>query len=854
MRQFVFLFFSISILCVISCTNKSMDNQRSNLRIHWKLDSNNYGNTDLCKSSLRIENVGTSDLSRAKWVIYFNFCRYIHPDKIAGDFIITHLNGDFFKLEPSTEFKGLKAGESAVITMISDYWAIKESDAPSGFYIVFENENGKELRPKIIGEPEIAPFINESQTKRSANDVLTIPTSELRYFENETFNQLHAEQILPIIPTPDSFLKKEGFYTLDASTKIYSEEIELGEYLNESIEAAFGNKLEFSSEPNADHQIKIINREDEDSQSEDYSLHISPNKIEITGSNRSGIFYGIQSLKALLPLEGNKEIKLSCMEINDHPGFEYRGLHIDVARNFKTKKGILKMLDLMAMYKLNKLHLHFCDDEGWRIEIPEIPELTQIGAFRSHSSDPSKMLPAYGSGPFISNIAGNGFYSQQDFIEILQFAAFRNIEVIPEIDVPGHARAAIKAMEARYENYIQKGDSIKAWEFLLTDYKDQSEYRSVQNFTDNVVNIGLESTYHFLETVVESLAYMYQAADVNLKTIHIGGDEVPSGVWAKSPDVQELIRKNQSLDNTHDLKAYFLKRISGILERHHIAVAGWEEIALTEEYSGNQHLKSVNPEFARQHFIPFIWNNMWGWGAEDLGYKIANAGYPIVLNSVTHLYFDMAYDKSPEEMGYYWGNFTDTRKAFEFTPYNILLCAGIDNMGHNINVNRYDNKFEHLSPSGKENILGMQGLIWTEVAKDQTKMEYMVFPKLLGLAERAWNPEPDWAKITNPTMRKQALEKEWAIFANTLGKRELKRLAAADVHFRIPLPGAVIKNGMLYANVKYSGLDIRYTTDGSEPDINSSIYDDPVPINGIIKLKAFDLKGRASRSAVIELD
>ncbi len=852
MYRLLLFLFSTCFICLNSCSDSSYSQKSEELSIVWHLDSNNYRGEALCKSTLTITNNSTSDLPESGWAIYFNFCRFIHPEKVEGTCSVSHINGDFFKLEPKESFSGLRSGETFSIKMISDYWAIKNSDAPAGFYIVYENENGIEQKPVLIGDPEVGMFTTKQQTNRNQDDILEIPTPELRYKQNEKISVLDHDQIHPIIPVPNKLDKKAGHFNITPSTRIYSDDEELGSYLNVSIETQIETKLRYSSEPKEENTI-VIEVEDIEASTEDYQLTVSSKQIKIKAGHRAGIFYGIESLKALFPVSDSVQnnIEIPCLEVHDSPGMEYRGLHVDIARNFKSKEGLLKMLDLMGMYKLNKLHLHFCDDEGWRIEIPELPELTQTGGFRSHSADASKMLPAYGSGPFKSNPNGNGFYTQRDFVEILKYAAFRNIEIIPEIDVPGHARAAIKAMEARYEKFIHRGDTLHATACLLTDFEDQSKYRSVQNFTDNVVNVALESTYKFLEIVVESLAYSYQDAGLTLKTIHIGGDEVPNGVWEESPVARKLIETNNKINSTQDLKAYFLQRFSGILEQHHISIAGWEEIAMEEIKHDNSITKKVNPDFSDQHFIPFIWNNMWGWGAEDLGYKIANAGYPIVLNSVTNLYFDMAYTKDPLEPGYYWGNFTDTRKAFEFTPYNVLLSAGFDNMGHPIDISSYKDNFEHLTEIGKKNIRGIQGLIWTEVAKDQELMEYMVFPKMLGLAERAWNPVPIWTIYPHPKKRSQILEKQWNTFANSLGQKELKRLALANVNFRIPLPGAIIKDGILYANVAYPGLEIRYTLDGSNPTIDSELFTLPVAVSGTVKLKSFDYKERGSRVSVL---
>jgi len=170
---------------------------------------------------------------------------------------------------------------------------------------------------------------------------------------------------------------------------------------------------------------------------------------------------------------------------------------LDVARNFQPKKQVLKLLEAMSLYKLNTLHLHLTDDEGWRLELPSLPELTSVGAKRGHTLDSKHYLPpSHGSGPDVENTVGSGFYSRADYLEILRYATDRHITVIPEIETPGHARAPIKAMDARYDRLMAEGKEEEAAKNLLRDLNDKSEYRSVQYWNDNVIDVSLPSTYN----------------------------------------------------------------------------------------------------------------------------------------------------------------------------------------------------------------------------------------------------------------------------------------------------------------------------------------------------------------------
>src|SRR5207302_7602774 len=240
---------------------------------------------------------------------------------------------------------------------------------------------------------------------------------------------------------------------------------------------------------------------------------------------------------------------------------------LDVARNFHPKPVVLRTLDLLARYKLNVFHLHLTDDEGWRIELPSLPALTAVGARRGHTLDSGTHLPpAFGSGPNVDRPFGSGCYSRVDYMEILRYAAARHIEVIPELEMPGHARAAVKAMEARART---TGDG----RYLLSDPDDRSRYTSAQGYHDNVMNPALESTYRFIERVIGDVVAMHREAGVPLRHIHMGGDEVPNGVWAGSPAVQAYL---QAPDRTggDDLWFVFYGRVEQILNAQRLVPSG----------------------------------------------------------------------------------------------------------------------------------------------------------------------------------------------------------------------------------------------------------------------------------------
>jgi hexosaminidase len=590
---------------------------------------------------------------------------------------------------------------------------------------------------------------------------------------------------------------------------------------------------------------------------EAYVLTVSPNEgIEIVGTDPAGVFYGVQTLRALLPIDSyrqaNDHIAIEAVQIADAPRFRYRGLHLDVARNFQTKSTVLKLLDLMALYKLNRFHWHLTDDEGWRLEIKSLPELTAVGARRGHTlTESDRLIPSQGSGPYpdAAISPGTGYYSQEDVVEILLYAHARHITVIPEIDFPGHARAAIKAMEARHNRLAQKYPAA-ANEFLLREPGDESKYESVQMWRDNVVDVGREATYRFLDIVFGELSEIYQRASVPLTSIHLGGDEVPNGVWEKSPACERIpINADSKILRRGQLELHFLDRAAELVARRSIQPACWEDCLLLEAEHDKSAAKSRRAA-GRPVPTACVWNNVWGWGREDAAYRLANAGFDVVLCNATHLYFDLACEKDPQEPGYYWAGFVGMRAPFEFVPLDVFKNAAHNSMGQPVSEDSLAGR-ARVTKESAAHILGIQGQLWAENLRDANALDYMAFPRLIALAERAWARSPDWANIGDASSRRAKLDQDWNQFANRLGQRELPRLDLLGVQYRLPPPGAVVRSGMVYANIAFPGVVIRYTTDGSEPDQSSPAYSAPFPMAREVKLKSFNTTGSSSRSVQV---
>jgi len=820
------------------------------LASRWALLAN--GADGVFRSEWTLINNGGTALPGEGWQIFFNFARSVKPESVAGGVKIEQVNGDFYRMSPLPGLDAVAPGETLTVSFDTEGAAINISDAPAGFYIVYDGR-----APETMGPYVIDPFDGPDRTSRSAEDHLPVPTAASRFQQNQALSVLARSELTPILPTPVRFARGSGTFQATGDLTIrHAAGLENEAALLAGSLATFLGKaptvLETREWRPLDGAIdlKLIDRKDGEGS---YRLEVLPRRVLVEGQDAEGVFHGTQSLLALIPVSAYRKpgspVLLEVVTVADAPRFPYRGMHLDVARNFHRKEEVLKLLDLMAFYKLNRFHLHLTDDEGWRLEIPGLPELTEVGSRRGHTEDESDCLvPSYASGPEPGTYPGSGFYSREDYIEILKYAAARHIEVIPEIDLPGHARAAIVSMKERERRLVIAGDPVKAVEYRLHDPDDPSPYRSVQGWTDNVIDVCQDSTYRFLEKVVAEVKAMHDEAGVRLEFIHTGGDEVPAGVWEKAPQCQALTNLT-GIERKRYLTGYFLERMTGLLSQHGLRLAGWEEVGLTGSSHDKPELKGPNPAFANRGFLTYAWNSVWGWGGEANAYRLANAGYEVVLSNAPNLYFDLAYEKDPEEPGYYWAGFVDVRNAWEFVPLDLYESGGTDRMGNPIDSARYADAVRP-DAEGRKRILGLQGQLWSENARSQELLEYMVFPKLLGMAERAWAPSPAWARERNPKRRAQLEAKDWNQFVNRLGQIELPRFdqLPGGVGYRIAPPGAVIENGFLKANSAYPGLTIRYSTEGREPTWKSPLYSGPVKVDGTVLVRAFDTNGRGSRS------
>ncbi|MBU1620255.1 MAG: carbohydate-binding domain-containing protein [Gammaproteobacteria bacterium] len=800
---------------------------------------------------LILENKSSRTLAAAKdnWVIYFHAIRKQEGAEQHG-LILQHVQGDLHSLSPGKNFKGLQPGQQLRLTFSPSASMVSYSDWMPRAFIT-----AKGLKPEVFANTDtedfsrfVEPYTRAEQLQRfnkPSPDLYPIATSQSRFVLNQ--QQLSAfkkPEQLSIVPSPQQISYQRGQTKLSADWVIYHSGRLTSEatYLQQQLKQVSGLSLTLTTQVPAKNQPHItMTVQKVKNQAEAYQLVIDDKLISLSGNDNAGAFYAVQSLLALLPVEGERAV-LPNLTITDWPRFGWRGLHYDMARNFHGKAVTLRMIDQLARYKLNKLHLHLTEDEGWRIEIPGLPELTQIGANRCFDlSERNCLLTQLGTGPFTSG-NGNGYYSTADFIEILKYAAERHIEIIPEIDMPGHARAAVKAMQARYLTLKEQGREAEATQYLLSDPLDQSKYMTVQNYTDNSINVCLPSTYAFVDKVIYELQQMYRQAGLKLSTFHMGGDETGAGSWTASPACAQLIATPEnSVAGVADLKPYFVAKVAQLAANRQLTLGGWEDGLMYD---------AKNPfnrqQFANEKVYANVWDNIWEWGVADRAHRLANAGYQVVLSHGTHLYFDHPYEAHPEERGYYWAaRFTDVAKVFGYMPDHLYANADKTREGKVIENLEVLLGQELPALEKPENILGIQGQIWTETIRTAEQLEQMLYPRLLALAERAWH-KAEWEAQKPDT---KARQQDWQRFGWTLTQKELPRLAEAGVALYLPPPGAVLQDGVLLANSAWPGLVIEYSEDQGQSWLP---YTEAVKVSSDLLLRTKAKNGATSR--VTKLD
>ncbi len=769
--------------------------------------------------------------SANNWTLYFS---HMSPIQSADDrhFTIEHINGDLHRLTPNENYRGFDSPQALSVRLHATYWHLSKTDIMPNYYLT-----SGELDPVIVAStqaqidsvtgleqlPHAGEFSDVAlQLKRSAEDASVIATSAAIYEQSTGQVIAPTELTADIIPTPQQQVIHEGSLSLKDGYRLTgkvppSSEIRaaLDGLANFGISASStGIAIHFTDLGEAD----ISNT----SPSEAYRLTIHDSGIEIASNHANGAYYALRSIEGLL-FSGSKDLPL--VEIFDQPRFAFRGMHLDVARNFRDKHYIISLLEQMSRYKLNRLHLHLGDDEGWRVEIEDLPELTDLGAKRCH--DPSEtrcLLPQLGSGPHADNSA-NGYYSKRDYQDILLAARDRHIEIIPSFDMPGHSRAAVVSMEKRYHRLMAEEETVEAQRYRLIDPLDKTRYQSIQFYNDNTLNVCLDSSYRFVDKVISEVIALHQQVQVPLTRYHIGADET-AGAWIQSPACQSLLSDpDLNLKDHHDLTGYFVERVANMVYEKGIVPAGWNDGMSTTE-------KTKMPAAVQSN----AWTPLF-WDGHAKAHEQANRRWQVVVSIPDVTYFDFPYAADPNERGYYWASRkTDSRQAFELMPDNLPAHAEFWTDRENLPMT-LDDRQTRLDNG--VSFYGLQGHLWTETTRSDSQADHMIFPRLIALAERAWH-KAEWEVDYNyqgqlysqnsgimTAQQQLARSQSWNRFANLLTQKEFEKLDRYRIDYRIPTVGGRIDNGQLVIRSPLPGLPVQYRIDQQD----WTDYQQPITLN-----------------------
>jgi len=446
-----------------------------------------------------------------------------------------------------------------------------------------------------------------------------------------------------LIPKPQKFTSGKGFFLLNEKTNIVTDSKKAFaaiDYLQAHLQQSASYTLQRKKSRHSK-KIDFHFNPKKVQKSEAYSLHISKDKIRIEARDQAGFFYATVTLLQLMDPAIWSRVKqrkmswsLPVCKVEDYPRFKWRGMMLDSARNFFSVDYVKKFIDRMAQHKLNRFHWHLTDDEAWRIEIKKYPKLTSVSSKRGPGTTlPFSLFPAM-RGP--KDKVQSGYYSQKEIREIVAYAKVRSVEIIPEIDTPGHAKAA-----------------LIAYPRLLTDPYDKSAYISVQKIKNNTLNPAQESSYIFLDNVFAEVAALFP-----FEYIHVGGDEIPKGAWKHSPSVKKLMVQKR-LKNLKEVQGYFFTRLDKILTKHQRTMLSWQEVG---KYSKHLRKKSL--------FI--VWKSN-----KDAKKLLKQKSYTI-LAPVQYLYFDQRYSKGKNELGHTWSSPVNTHKTYSFNPSNSSYVKGVE--------------------------------------------------------------------------------------------------------------------------------------------------------------------------------
>ncbi|MBQ7941627.1 MAG: family 20 glycosylhydrolase [Muribaculaceae bacterium] len=769
-------------------------------------------------------NISDEELGN-NWSFYYNqFPRTMKINEDAPLSLKTVKKG-YFYFTPNEKYRPLAPGDSIVIDIIQNGSHPGICFGPDGGHFAFHGE-------KAIGVPFIRTEMNNPlQWAAKGKEYVNYPDGNFMFKKNAEINPESADNALgvyDIMPTPKKISKSGKNITVPGNIKT--------EYSEKSLDIAAAYLAEKASgcgisvTEKADFTVSMSLLNDNSKDYEYYTLQVTGKGIKIAGNSPTSVLNGVKTFIAALERTGGTN-ELQEVTITDYPDLRHRGMMLDIARNYTPYESVKDFIDILASYKINIFQFHFNDDEAWRLEIPGIPELTSFGSRKGMTHDEKDFLMQTYAGngnPDDNTTSANGYITTDEFIELIKYAHNRGVEIIPEIETPGHSRAVILSMKNRYNKYIDT-DPEKAEEFVVWDNNDTTSYISVQGYSDNVLNLAMPGTYRFVKRIIDELEAMYNKAGIKLKTVHIGGDEVPDGAWEHSPAIKKM-KEEGGYSTIRQIEEYYIDQITSYLEKKGIKAGAWQEAAL-------KHPDDFHKKIAKRFYMINGWSTV---GSRDtIPYYIANNGYPVILSNANNFYLDFMYSRHQDEPGHNWGGVVDEFTSWDAQPFNVYRSARRAISGKINDLSTIEKGKPAIVK--KENIVGIQGQLWAETIRGYKTVQHYVFPKIFGIVERAWNAYPAWGADNEDS--KLYLE-ERAHYNLKIGLKELPQLAKRGAEFHIGQPGIIEKDGKLIANKQYPGVTIRYTFDGSTPNENSPEWLAPVTIPSgttLVKAKAFYL-------------
>ena len=498
-------------------------------------------------------------------------------------------------------------------------------------------------------------------------------------------------QEINIIPQPVSLKQPKiaAKFAITPSTEIVLEGSDLensADFLNDYLQKFYHFKLKVVKNSSADNAIRLNYERMDNPVQGAYMMTVNNKGAYIAGDNAPGVFYGIQTLIQLLPVDqqpatGNQQLDIPYVSINDYPRFQYRGMHLDCGRHFFPVSFIKKYIDFIALHKMNYFHWHLTEDQGWRIEIKKYPNLTEVGAWRNGT------IIGHYPGTGNDGIHYGGYYTQDEIKDVVAYAAKRYITIIPEIEMPGHSSAAIAAYPylSCFPDEATKHNPRTAWGGDSTGKQVQQSW----GVFPDVFCAGKESTFKFLEDVLDEVMKLFPS-----KYIHVGGDECPKANWKRCPLCQKRIQ-DEHLKDEEGLQSYFIQRIEKYINSKGKILIGWDEI-LEGGLAPNAVVMS--------------------WRGEAGGIAAARQKHKVIMTPGTWVYFDHAQSRNEDSVTI--GGYVPLNKTYNYEPVS-----------------------DSLTKEQGKYILGAQGNVWTEYMGNERKVEYMIFPRMSALSEVLWSPK-----------------------------------------------------------------------------------------------------------------